>query len=237
MRELIKLELRRNNLRPYVWGSFGIFLFVLIMGVFFCALPMIDPDDADIAIMSDFHMIIAFLSVLSMSSFAILGTVMHAKLTIEEYTGRKNVLLFTYPQKRSQILFAKFVLVFGFVFIAMTVSNILALLLTGLIGNIMGLFSQALCFDNIMRIFVWSILPGVTVNLISMISLRIGFAKKSVIWAIVSAVVLITPFGNSAISFHNLLLPVFCGIGLLLLVICAFLFFGLLKKVNEMECL
>ena len=235
--KLIKLELRKNNLKPYLWGDFGIFVFVLIMGVFFGALPMIDPTDPDVAIMSDFNMIIALTSVLSMSSFAILGTVMHAKFTIEEYTGRKNVLLFTYPQKRNQILLAKFVLVFGFVLISMISVNILTLFLVYFIGELTGLFSQALCSDNIIKILVLSVLLGVTANLISIISLQIGFAKKSIIWALVTSVVLITPFGNSAIIFNELLLPAFYGIGLLLLVICAVLFSSLLKKVNKIECL
>jgi len=41
MMKLIKLELRRNNIKPYLWGSLGIFIFAVAMGVFINATPLI----------------------------------------------------------------------------------------------------------------------------------------------------------------------------------------------------
>lgn len=67
---------------------------------------------------------------------------MNTKFIVEEYTGRKNLLLFTYPQKRSQILLAKFTLTFVFTFAALMLSNVAALLLIGLIGNMTGLVRE-----------------------------------------------------------------------------------------------
>ena len=101
--KLIKLELRKNNLKPYLWGSLGIFVFAVIMGVFFSALPLIEPSDPSSKEMSDFNNLSSLISIIVMGSYAILGTVMYSKFIVEEYTGRKNVLLFSYPQKRSQI--------------------------------------------------------------------------------------------------------------------------------------
>lgn len=237
MMKLIKLELRRNNLKPYLWGSLGIFIFAVIMGVFFSALPLIDPADPSAKMMSDFTTLSSLVSIIVMSSYAILGTVMHTKFIVEEYTGRKNVLLFTYPQKRSQILLAKFILTFAFTFAALMISNVIALLLIGLVGNMTGLIINPIGMGNVINILLISIILGFIANLISTIALRVGFFKKSIIWTIVTAIVLVSPLGNSVMLFSNLFLPIFLAIGTVLIIICLFLFIGLLKKVNKMECL
>lgn len=237
MMKLIKLELRRNNLKPYLWGSLGIFIFAVIMGVFFSALPLIDPADPSAKMMSDFTTLSSLVSIIVMSSYAILGTVMHTKFIVEEYTGRKNVLLFTYPQKRSQILLAKFILTFTFTFAALMISNVIALLLIGLVGNMTGLIINPIGMGNVINILLISIILGFIANLISTIALRVGFFKKSIIWTIVTAIVLVSPLGNSVMLFSNLFLPILLAIGTVLMVICIILFKGLLKKVNKMECL
>lgn len=237
MIKLIKLELRRNNLKPYLWGGLGIFIFAVAMGVFFSALPLIDPTDPSAKMMSDFTMLSSLVSIIVMSSYAILSTVMHTKFIVEEYTGRKNVLLFTYPQKRSQILLAKFILTFTFTFIALIISNVTVLLLVGLVGNITGLITNPIDMTSVVNILLLSIILGFIANLISIIALRVGFFKKSIIWTIVTAIILVSPFGNLGSSFSNLLLPIFLAVGAVLMIICLILFMGLLKKVNKMECL
>lgn len=237
MIKLIKLELRRNNLKPYIWSSLGIFIFVLSMGVLFSALPTIDPTDSSAEMMSDFTMVSSLVSTIAMSGFAILSTVMHTKFIIEEYTGKKNVLLFTYPQKRSQILIAKFILVFVFTFLNLAISIIVALLLVGSIGNITGLITQPVSMENIIDILSFSLLFGIIANLISLIALRVGFMKKSLTWALITSIILTFPFSQSVMSLNNYLIPVFSVVSVVLLTICAILFLGLLKKVNKMECL
>lgn len=235
--QLIKLELRKNNLNPYLWGSMGVFTFAVIMGVFFSALPLIDPADPSAKMMSDFTLLSAIVSIIVMSSYAILSSIMHTKFIIEEYTGRKNVLLFTYPQKRSEILLAKFLLIFVFTFVSSVVSNVVALSIVGLIGNVTGLITVSIGMNGVVKILLLSLIFGVIANLIGIIALRVGFWKKSIIWTIITSVILISPLGNSVVLFTNFLIPMFLAVGTVLLFICLLLFWGLLKKVNKMECL
>lgn len=237
MRKLIKLELRRNNLKPYLWGSLGIFVFAVAMGVFFSALPQIDPTDLSAKMMSDFTMVSTVVSIIVMSSYAILGTVMHTKFIVEEYTGRKNVLLFTYPQKRSQILSAKFLLTFVFTFSALILTNLAAYISVGIIDNMTGLTAAPIDMAGIASTLLFSLILGLIANLIGIIALKVGFYKKSIIWTLLTAVILVSPLGNSVISFHDFVLPIFLVVGAAMLIICIILFAGLLKKVNNMECL
>lgn len=236
MVQLIKLELRRNNLKPYLWGGLGIFIFALVMGVFFIALQLIDPSDPTSKEMSDFTMLSPLISIIVMSGYTILGSVMHTKFIVEEYTGRKNLLLFTYPQKRSQILFAKFTLAFVFTFAALVLSNVVALSLIGLIGNMTGLITKPIDIHNAMNVLLLSIILGFIANSISTISLRVGFFKKSIIWTLVTAIILVAPLGNSVMLISNFTLPIFLVLGAALMIICLILFMGLLKKVNKVEC-
>lgn len=237
MRKLIKLELRRNNLKPYLWGSLGIYVFAVAMGVFFSALPQIDPSDLSAKMMSDFTMVSTVVSIIVMSSYAILGTVMHTKFIVEEYTGRKNVLLFTYPQKRSQILSAKFLLTFVFTFSALILTNLAAYISVGIIDNMTGLTAAPIDMAGIASTLLFSLILGLIANLIGIIALKVGFYKKSIIWMLLTAVILVSPLGNSVISFHDFVLPIFLVVGAAMLIICIILFAGLLKKVNNMECL
>ena len=237
MIQLIKLELRRNNLKPYLWGSLGIFIFALIMGAFFIALPLIAPSDPTSKEMSDFTMLSPLISIIVMAGYTILGSVMHTKFIVEEYTGRKNLLLFTYPQKRSQILLAKFALTFVFTFAALMFSNVAALLLIGLIGNMTGLIIKPIGLHNVINVLLLSIILDFIANLISTIALRVGFFKKSMIWTLVTAIILVSPLGNSVMLISNFTLPIFLVVGAVLMIICLILFMGLLKKVNKMECL
>ena len=233
MMKLIKLELRKNNLKPYLLGVLGIFLAIVAMGLLFCAIPILEPNDPDSQIFSDPNMIMTMVSIISMSAFAILASIMHSKFIVEEYTGQKNVLLFTYPQKRSSILFAKFILIFAFVFSMMMVINMIALIVIGLVANALGFISEP--FTNITLMLRYSLIFSLVANFIGLISLRIGFYKKSIIVPIVVATILTSPFGNTVMLLGDNSFIAFVIGGSVLLIVSMSLFLGLLKKVNRME--
>ncbi len=231
---LIKLELKKNNLKPYLLSVIGIFFIVIVMGLLFCAVPVLEPNDPASQEFSDPNMVITMVSIISMSAFSVLASVMHAKFVVEEYTGRKNVLLFTYPQKRSRILLAKFTLIFVFVFAMMFLVNMLACIIVGFLGSVTGL-NEALLTDISLMIRLTLIFAFVA-NFIGLISLRLGFYKKSIIVPIVTSTILVSPFGNAVMLLGtNANIAFLCASGVLLLV-SMFLFLGLLKKVNRMEC-
>ncbi len=231
---LIKLELRKNNLQPYLLSVVGIFIAVIAMGILFCAVPILEPNDPASQEFSDPNMIITMVSIMSMSAFAILSSVMHSKFAIEEYTGRKNVLLFTYPQKRSSILFAKFALIFGFVFVMMFTVNMLACICVGLLASAVQLISQP--FYNIAIMLKYSLIFAFVANFIGIISLRIGFYKKSIIVPIVVSTILVSPFGNAVMLLGTNADFAFLIACIIMLLVSAILFSELLKKVNKMEC-
>ncbi len=228
--KLIKLELKKNNLKTYLLGVLGIFFAIVSMGILFSAIPTLDPTSQEF---SNPSMIITLVSIISMSAFAILASIMHSKFVVEEYTGKKNILLFTYPQKRSSILFAKFVFIFVFIFVTMFTLNMLTLLSVGILSNSVGLISQP--FTDIGLMLKYSLTFPLVANFIGLIALRIGFYKKSIIVPIVVSTVLTAPFANSVMLLGANSFIAFLIVGTILLLISMFLFIGLLNKVNRME--
>ncbi len=232
--KLIKLELRKNNLMPYLAGVLGVFIAILALGLLFCAVPILEPNDPYAKEFSDPSMIITMISIMSMSAFAILGSVMHSKFVIDEYTGRKNVLLFTYPQKRSSVLLAKSFLIFVFVFAMMFAVNMLACVSTGFVAGLVGLIAEP--FSDIDLMLRLSLLFAFVTNFIGVIALRLGFYKKSIIVPIVTSTILVSPFGNAVMLLGtdaNIVFLIACAV---LFLISLFLFAGILKNVNQMEC-
>ncbi len=237
MLKLVRLELKKNNLFPYLLGVAVIFLFTAAMGLLFAALPLLEPNDESAQMLAEPTFLVSILSILSMSCFSILGSVLYAKMVVEEYTGKKNVLLFTYPQKRSRILLSKCLLISCFLFVSMLLSNTLAISAAMGLGHALGLVTEPLSTALFWEILIFSILISVMANFICFIALRVGFWKKSLIWTLVTTIVLVSPFGNSVMLLSDWFSAVFPIASLVFLLISAVLFAGLMKKVNEMECL
>lgn len=235
MKNLIELELKKNNLRPYMFGVLGIFITVVAMGILFCAVPILEPNDPSSHEFSNPDMIITMVSIISMSAFSILASIMHSKFVVEEYTGQKNVLLFTYPQKRSSILLAKFTFIFSFIFIVMFTVNMISCVSAGFISSLFGIISKP--FTNIILMLQYSLVFPLLANFIGIISLRIGFYKKSIITPIVVSTILTSPFGNAVMLFGDNSFNASMIIGIILFLVSMGLFVGLLKTVNRMECL
>lgn len=235
MHKLIRLELKKNNLKPYVIAVFGIFIFTLLTVGMMLNFPHI-PGDTQIQMMTTSTGLPSVIAMLYMNCFSILAAVMYSKFVIDEYVGKRKVLLFSYPQKRSTILFAKFLLIFGFSFLLMCILNFITTLLVIFIGNQLGLVKGALTLDTVITVTLISFVFSIIANLIGMIAMRIGFWKKSVIWTIVTAIIFVSPLGNAATFITQNLFVIIVPVFLVLLIICVTLFMSLLKKVNNMEC-
>ena len=124
MNKLISLEVKRNRLRPYhiavLIGGFTLLAFHYFMA----AIPLIDPTEADIAMFSSYDFLFNLNHLVSMAIFGILGAVMGTRFVIEEYSGAKAVLLFSYPISRKKMMGAKLWLVFCYPVAAMFLCGI-----------------------------------------------------------------------------------------------------------------
>ncbi len=124
MKALISLEIRRSSLRPYHRAALICSVTMLVFYYFMASIPLIDPTETDIGLFSSYEFLFSLNHLLSMAAFTILGSVMGARFIVEEYTGARAILLFSYPVSRRKIMGAKLCLVFFYSTAAMLLCGI-----------------------------------------------------------------------------------------------------------------
>ena len=192
MNKLISLEVKRNRLRPYhiavLIGGFTLLAFQYFMA----AIPLIDPTEADIAMFSSYDFLFNLNHLVSMATFGILGAVMGTRFVIEEYSGAKAILLFSYPISRKKMMSAKLWLVFCY--------PVAAMLLCGIVIGGVFFFSESLfplCVDHLTWetigwAFLFLLCHSLLAGAVALLSIWIGFLKQSIPVTIVTAVITAT---------------------------------------------
>ncbi len=191
MSELIKLELKRNSLKPYYFAAIASAIVMLGFIYLMAAIPGMDPGDSDAELFGSYKFIIGLTMAVMMGIFSIMSAVMAARFVVDEYSGKKAILLFSYPISRERILTAKILLVSLYTFFSMLIGG------TAISGVFMVTerFFPLCSTDTVnIGIVLWSVGNIVFCGLISafcgVLSLWIGFIKKSVIVTIVASCII-----------------------------------------------
>lgn len=104
MNKLTGLELKRSRLTPYHIAVISTTIIVTAFLYLLAAIPKIQPEDADNAMFMSYDFMTGLSNVVCTEIFAIMSAVMASKFVVEEYTGKKAILMFSYPVERTQIL-------------------------------------------------------------------------------------------------------------------------------------
>ena len=96
-----------------------------------------------------------------MTVFCVLAAVIYSKLIIEEYSGKRPILLFSYPINRKKIMLSKLCIVFVFTVIAMFISNFLIFIIFGVgekfLHLVSGDFTYSIMFQAIETTLIMSL--------------------------------------------------------------------------------
>ncbi len=230
MRKLIHLELQRVNLRPYLISS-TISCFVLLAFTYFIA--YVAQVEQEVQFMN-YENIFLFTGAMSVLIFGVLSATMYEKLIIEEYSGKRLALLFSYPMGRKKAFSAKILIVFLFVVLSMLLCTILPIFVFAATESFSPIVSDTMTSDILIKAFGTIVVSLVSVSAIGLLAMRIGFIKKSAPATLISAFILSGIYGNitigSAGNFVNSLLI----IGVSMFAILA-VFVTLSHKINHME--
>ncbi len=159
--------------------------------------------------------------------------VLLSKFVIEDYSGQRALLLFSYPVSRTNIFAAKLILVSGFItagfLVATLVPNLLFFMTESFVPILGGNITTPIVVAQVMNVasFILAILS------IGFISLRIGFINKSVSGTIVTAILLATTLGQIVMGLGSSIY-VFIGVVILFAVGLAFAK-STNNQINEME--
>lgn len=236
MNKLISLELKRNGLRSY-HGTVVISTIVMLGLLYLMVLiPKIDPAEAHMAVFLDYNSLISMTDVICMAIFMILSAVMYARFVVEEYVGKKAILLFSYPVKRQSILKAKVGMVFSYTVLAMMLCGIVIFGIFFLTETIFHMCNDSLNIQTVLRCLFSLLCHSLLAGTWGIVALWFGFRRQSVQTTIVAAVIIaivICQFASLSIGGGSLISTIiFLVIG-----IAAMIFAGadIQKKVQNME--
>ncbi|MGE6631846.1 ABC transporter permease [Bacillus sp. NPDC077027] len=230
MFELMRLELRKSDIRKYIRAS--IMASVLFIGfIYFVAYVAQVEQEADFQQYANIYLLT---STICMIFFSILTAVMYCRFVITEYTGRQLILLLSYPINRKKILLSKILLVVCFSTVAMIASMIPPFVVFSLTESVLPIVQDTLTVDLLLSLIKTFLIFTCCMNCIGLIAMRIGFIKKSIPTTILTAIILCAVFGNvlMALFGNDLLNLVFLG-GMIVIVVVVAL--DLMKEVNRLE--
>lgn len=231
MRNLIALELKRNRLRSY-------HIAVLICGVtmlgfqyLMAAIPYMNPTERDAELFSQYPFLMGITYLVCMAIFAILSAV---SFVVEEYSGKRAILLFSYPISREKVLCAKLVLVFLYTSGAMLLCGAVIQAVFFLTESLFPLCCDQLTVEVILQSLGFLLCCSVLAGLLGVVSLWFGFRKKSVSVTIVASVIL-TVLVCQVIAATLAFLPMMGAVLGVTGILAALAIENLLRQVNNME--
>jgi ABC-type transport system involved in multi-copper enzyme maturation permease subunit len=230
MIRLIKLELQHINLRPYFISSAILGMVLLLFTYFVAYVAQVEQETQFMTYTNIFR----FTCAISIMLFGILSSAMYAKLVIAEYSEKRLALLFSYPISRQKIFLAKVMIVSFFVLISMLLCMGISILIFAATESVAPIVSDTMTIDLFIETFKITFLSLIAVIAIGLLSMRIGFIKKSVSITLISAFVLSGVYGNIVVGAYGnfpIALPI---VGISLFVILMVLLM-LSNKINHME--
>lgn len=234
MLRFMKLELRRNKTQTYYLATLATFMLVVGFTYLFAYVPQLNPEDADLLLFAGYDNVIALSTLICMAIFCVLSSVMYSRFVIDEYAGKRATLLFSYPVDRRKILLAKLLVVFIYIFTAMTICNLLSLVIFAVTERFVPMVNDTMTIDTITTAIKGTVVMGLTSASLGVVATGIGFIKKSVPTTIVSSVVMVAVLGNlmSGALTNEGFLYVLLGISMTSALTVAVI---LMNKVNSME--
>ncbi|SFA72257.1 ABC transporter permease [Clostridium frigidicarnis] len=229
MINLITLEMKKIKIKTYVLASIISCIVLIGFTYFISVVSYIEKDP----LFENYQNIFKFIGIMSMIIFATLSSIMSSRIIIEDYVGKKLVLLFSYPKSRKKIFLAKIFLVILFTVIAFIVSNSLCLMIFSITESIYPIVPDKLTLFFFLSTLQTILLTTFTVGAISILAMAIGFIRKSMPTTIITSFVLVDIVGNMSINNR------FIGMVLLaiLILLDVLVIRWLIRKINKMDAI
>ena len=187
---LLFLEVKRKSLRPYyitiLVSTFCSFGFLYLMA----CIPKIDPYDSDIEMFNSYHFVIGLTMIVMMGIYIIISAIIAAKVLVDEYTGKKVILLFSYPICRKQIISVKIFIIIMSTFLGMMFSGVCIFTLFILTECIYPICIDSITVELIIKIIINLVNCALISGCCGVISGWIGFKYKSIIGTIISSCII-----------------------------------------------
>lgn len=194
----VKMRDQKSNIKLPLYGATGLFVFVfsliLVLGFFGReATPKIL---GSFELFTNQRVFILFSQVLIQSCFSLFSAVLFATYFIRDFNERQDIFPFTHPTRRGRIIWNKMLYVSAWT-LATTFSVTLICLGALLLSSAyIPVFKVDDLLLNWPAIFVIAAIASIVAWLVGIISLAIGFRKKSTILTVIFALILCSILSN-----------------------------------------
>lgn len=192
MNKLTRLELKRNSLKPYYIAVSIITIVILSFLYLLAAIPRMDATDTDAEMFMSYDFIVGLDNIVSMAVFSIMSAAMASKLIVEEYAGKRAIMLFSYPVDRKKIIDTKIITVLSYTVISMLLCNGISLTIFLVTESLFPLCPDTIDTGLILNCISSMLCYSLSAGLLGIISLWFGFRKKSTIVTIISACIVVS---------------------------------------------
>ena len=190
MNKLISLELKRNSLRSYHTAALISAVCLLALLYLFAAIPKLDGTETGLDMFMTYRSLIGITNIIGMVIFAVLSAVMSARFIVEEYAGKRAVLLFSYPVARRSIISSKIGMVFFYTAAAMFLCGVIVYGIFFATESMLPLCAEPLSAETIVYSLFSLICYSLLAGIMGIIALWFGFGRHSVTVTIVAAVII-----------------------------------------------
>ncbi|BDR55062.1 hypothetical protein KIMH_11730 [Bombiscardovia apis] len=205
MLELMRLEMRKINLKSYYFGSLAVCLVALAFGGMFMAIghfqggfgSELDQMGSQAGKLSSLDFAVLMVMVFLLVGFSILGAALCGVVILKPYSGRSLVLTLSYPVRRSRLLIAKMLAVSSVTIRLFLTSSIYTLAIFIGANQMLGALSAGHWLHTLSRCLLLLALSALGLLGIMGISLALGFRWRSVPVMIGVLIVLDSLIGNT----------------------------------------
>lgn len=194
MNRLISIELRKNKISRYIIGSICGCLFNLICFYVFAF------SSNEEVLFNSYESLLKISSAVNIVFFMGLASVMYSQIIVEDYIGKKLLLLFTYPISRKKWMLAKISIVSIFSIVTALISEIIVWGIYFTIENFFPILNDNLNSKLFGEAAVIAISSIIIIEFGGIIALMIGMRFKSTSSTIISSIVVSSIIANIIIA-------------------------------------
>lgn len=184
MSKLMRLELRKFDIRPYtraaVIGTILIFILVSCLSL--------NAQMRQSVPLSSYDAVFLVIETLVRAMYIVLAAVIISRLVIEEFRNKTITVMFTYPINRQMLMVAKLSVVILFTFIGNIASCLLVAVAFVILNHVDVVIPSPLAWSVAERFFIVVLMNSLATSFLSLIPLYFGMRKHSVATTITSSV-------------------------------------------------
>lgn len=197
MLHLMKLELKKFKLGWYVKRAIIANIVILSLMIFVSIIAQVEGD----AEIRNPETILLMASTIVRATFIIFGSVLIARLIIDEYKNKTILLMFSYPINRKKMMASKLAITAIVTFITVIVSNILVVGIFFGIDSYFSILPNSFTVDQLVQEGIKLVPLAIATAGMSLIPLYFGMRKRSVPTTIVSSLIVVSIAMNSNPEF------------------------------------